>query len=459
MMNITMVFCMLLSLALKAGITFDKEQPKSSEEKVMADTKKALAGADIKNVTARLKVEGASFRRFNLYFPETKIVANSSAQNRLAREIRAIVDRDLEISGGFSLVSHPSSSASEALMKQKGAEGITTLTLTIKPDVVSAHVEHKNLGSGQKDPHDFSANHKGLRRLAHQIAQSIYESYIGKENLFMLQMAAVKREGSSSQIVLMDFDGHSESAISEGTWSKASPYFSPDGKTILYGVISPKGQGIVEQDIASKKMVFRTKKQGINLDPRVMPDNSGLLATLSFEGNANIYRLSRSGAVVHKMTKGLGLSLSPSISPNGKLFAFVSDRTGTPQIYVQELSPTASADKLKIPGKYNQTPHFNHDGTLITFTGRDENKVFDIFIFDRLSERVTRVTENQGRNQEPFFSPSGRFVIFTSEREGKRKPDIFIATLNGNHQYRLTNANSDAKSQGYYSPVFRPEQK
>lgn len=446
-------------MSLGAGITFDKEPQKSSEEKVMADTKKALVGADIKNVTARLKVEGASFRRFNLYFPETKIIANSSAQNRLAREIRAIIDRDLEISGGFSLVSHQASSASEALLKQKGAEGTSTLTLTMKPDIVSAHVEHKNLSTGQKYTNNFSANHKSLRRLAHQIAQSIYESYIGPENLFMLQMAAVKREGAASQIVLMDFDGHNESAISEGTWSKTSPYFSLDGKTILYGVISSKGQGIVEQDVASKKMVFRTKKQGINLDPRLMPDNSGMLATLSFEGNANIYRLSRAGTLVHKITTGLGLNLSPSINPNGQEFAFVSDRSGTPQIYVQKLSPTAAPDRLTMQGKYNQTPHFNHDGTLIAFTGRDENKVFDIFILERASKKVSRVTENQGRNQEPFFSPSGRFIIFTSEREDKRKPDIFIATLNGNHQYRLTNANNEAKSQGYYSPIFRPEQK
>ena len=94
---------------------------------------------------------------------------------------------------------------------------------------------------------------------------------------------------------------------------------------------------------------------------------------------------------------------------------------------------------------------------MIAFTGRDEKKVFDIFVLDRQSERISRVTQNQGRNQEPVFSPSGRYIVFTSERDGKKKPDIFIATLNGDHQYRLTDANNNQKTLGYFSPAIKPK--
>jgi TolB protein len=452
----------ILSLQpLMAGISYDKESKaqETPEEKVVSETKKALVGSDISSVNARLRIEGASFRQFSLYFATTKLLGSSTIQNKIADDIRQIVDRDLLITGGFSPISHSGKSDDDALLKQKGAEGITRLSLTIKPDIISASLEHKNLITGKRSIKSFSAPHKNLRRLAHLISQSIYEEFIGKENLFSLQIAAVKREGASSQIVLLDFDGHGETPITEGSWSKTSPYFSLDGKTILYSVISRQGQGIVEQEIGQKKMQFRTKKPGINLDPRVLPDNSGMLATLSFENNANIYRITRSGSIVGKMTNGLGLNLSPSIRSDGSEFAFVSDRSGTPQIYVQKLIPNAAPTRLTFQGKYNQTPHFSQDGKFIAFTGRDEKKVFDIFLLERDSGRVSRVTENQGRNQEPHFSPSGRFVIFTSERERKVKPDIFISTLNGSHQFRLTDANSDKKSSGYFSPVIRPEQK
>lgn len=460
-MNKILISLLVSTYPLMADISFKQEEKKqdSPQEQVVEQAKKALVGSDISSVNARLKVEGASFRQFNLYFPEAKLLGSSSMQKKIAQDIRKIIDRDLEITAGFSSITHSGKSDDNALLRQKGAEGVSRLTLTIKPDVISGFIEHTNLITGKQASKSFSAPHKNLRRFAHQIAQSVYEAFIGPENLFLLQIAAVKREGTNSQIVLLDFDGHSETSITEGSWSKASPYFSLDGKTILYGVISPQGGGIVEHEIGSKKFFFRTKKPGVNIDPRIIPDNSGMLATLSFENSANIYRLSRTGAIVGKMTQSLGLNLSPTIRSDGTEFAFVSDRSGTPQIYVQKLVPQAVATRVTFQGKYNQTPHFSHDGKLIAFTGRDELRVFDIFVLERDSGRISRVTQNQGRNQEPHFSPSGRFVIFTSEREGKRKPDIFIATLNGSHQFRLTNAEGDKKSQGYFSPVLRPEQK
>ncbi len=280
----------------------------------------------------------------------------------------------------------------------------------------------------------------------------------------MLQIAAVKREKSGeSHIVIMDFDGQNETVVSGGKWLKSSPSFSPDGKSLLFAVNTPDGQAIVEQNIGSKQFQFRIRKPGLNIDPRVMPDNSNILVTLSFEKNsANIYRATRLGTVLGPFTKGLGLNLSPAISADGKEVAFVSDRSGNPQIYVQAVNSDKPAERVTFKGNYNQTPDFSPDSRMIAFTGRDERKIFDIFLLERKTEnkpeRLSRVTENQGRNQEPVFAgPKANFLIFTSEREGKPKPDIFISTLNGAHQYRLTDANSNPKTNGYFSPTVKPK--
>lgn len=440
------------SLAL-AGIGQSKQSDRVEE------VKKTLAEGQLQGVNARLKVEGATFRTFNLYFAPTKESGVlTSEQKKQIKEVRSIIERDLAIVGGFNFMVE-SKSDQDNLLKQKGAEGVSRLSLGIKGDRISASIEHKNLITGKKSYESFTANLKGIRRLSHLVSQSIYQEFIGPEDIFLLQIAAVKRFGKESQIVLLDFDGHEETNISTNSWTKASPYFSPDGKKILYAVISSEGQGIVEQEIGKNNFEFRVKKSGVNLDPRIFPDDSGMLATLSYENKANIYLLSRTGSIKRKVTDGVGLNLSPSISSDGKEMVFVSDRSGSPQIYVQSLGANAKAApvRLTFQGKYNQTPHFSPDNKLIAFTGRDENKVFDIFLLERSSGRISRITENQGRNQEPYFSPSGRFVIFTSEREGKKKPEIFLASLNGNHQVRLTDANADKKTSGYFSPVIRPK--
>lgn len=472
----------MFAMNLLADLSFSKEQEKPGVEKTASAVQKVLAEGDLSGVN--LRVEGASFRKFKLFFPSANTTALSPAAKTSFDTIRKIIERDLAIVGSFDLVnaaSIPAAHASnDAVIRQQGAEGVSRMSLSLNGDVVKAIIEHKNLITGKASKKTYEAKLANTRRLSHQLAQSIFEEFIGLENLFMLQIVAIKRDrNGGSQVVIVDFDGENESIVVDGKWLKSTPSFSPDGKNVLYAVHTRDGQAIVEQPIGSKQFQFRIKKDGLNIEPRVFPDNSGMLVTLSFQGNANIFRTDRLGKLVgtapitgvgdvnrgpvigahRKSVSGESyMNLSPSISADGKEVAFVSDRSGTPQIYVQSLvDPTKrNATRVTFKGNYNQTPQFSPDGKMIAFTGRDERKVFDIFLLERATERISRVTQNQGRNEEPYFTPSGRFVIFTSERDGK-KPDIYIASLKGDHQYRLTDAKSNAKTLGYYSPAVKPK--
>lgn len=450
-----LIFC-ILSFDLAAGIS----TPKNVEPlKTAAEVYKALEPEDISGISARIRVEDAQFRAFNLFLPSFQMGAITPAQRKTAADIRQVLERDLAITGSFHMMSGEAQGkfSSDELLKQKGAEGSSRCRLDFSGQKIKIAIVNKNLLSGKATNKSFEADPAQYRRLAHLLAHSIFEEFIGPEDLFLLQIAAVKREKNQSQIVLLDFDGHNETTITTGPWSKSSPYFSPDGKTILYSVASDQGHGIVEQRVGTSSFEFRLKMKGINLDPRVLPDNSGLLATLSYGKSANIYKTTRTGQVLQAITEDKGMNLSPTISPDGKTFAFVSTRGGSAQIYEQAF-PTGkniipAALRLTHKGEYNQTPHYSPDGKFLAFTGRDQRAIFDVFIYERDSKNISRVTQNQGRNQEPFFTPSSRFVIFVSEREGRKSPDVYLATLNGNHQYRLTT------SGGYYSPVIRPLQK
>lgn len=441
-----------LSLLSYADMSF--EANKVNSEQKAKSVKESLRKGDI-GEAARLRVEGASFRAFNLYLPEMIFEGKISAESKkLFSEFQEIVKRDLAITGNFSLTEPPQGkSATEALMKQKGAEGSSIVKLSLAGEKLSATIENKNFISNKKTFKAFSLDKKNKRKLAHLVAQNIFQEFIGPEDLFLLQIAAVKRNKSQSQIVLMDFDGFNEQEISSGPWAKSTPFFTPSGESILYSVVTKDGQGIVEQKIGSKQITFRVKKDGLNLDPRVLPNNLGLLATLSLGRKADIYRVALDGKVLGAVTDSIALNLSPALSQDGRHMAFVSTRGGTPQIYEQEFdlnNKKPTAKRLTFQGRYNQTPQYSPDKKFIAFTGRDEEKVFDVFLIERESGRISRITEKQGRNQEPFFTPSGRFVVFSSERDGRKEPDLYLATLNGAHQYRLT------RDGGYISPVIRP---
>jgi TolB protein len=107
------------------------------------------------------------------------------------------------------------------------------------------------------------------------------------------------------------------------------------------------------------------------------------------------------------------------VSPDGSKIAFVSDRQGTPQLFLMP-SSGGGARRLTFHGTYNQTPRFcpRADTPIIAFTGRDERLVFDIFTYDLRTGKIERMTQNQGSNEDPTWSPDCRLIVYASSRGG-----------------------------------------
>lgn len=98
---------------------------------------------------------------------------------------------------------------------------------------------------------------------------------------------------------------------------------------------------------------------------------------------------------------------------------------------------------------YNQTPSWSPRGDAIAFTARDERNAFDIFTVDPESGKITRLTQDQGNNEEPTFSPNGRMIAFTSTRAGKSH--LFVMSADGQFQRQITSGDEVA-----YTPAWGP---
>jgi len=72
---------------------------------------------------------------------------------------------------------------------------------------------------------------------------------------------------------------------------------------------------------------------------------------------------------------------------------------------------------------------------LIAFTARDERRAFDLFTVNVDTGKVTRLTQDQGDNEEPTFSPNGRLIIFSSGRTGTSR--LFVMNSDGSNQLPL----------------------
>jgi len=180
------------------------------------------------------------------------------------------------------------------------------------------------------------------------------------------------------------------------------------------------------------------------------PDGRVLALTLSHEGNSEIYRISPDdGRVLARLTQSAAIDSSPSFSPDGSQIAFVSNRQGSPQIFVMPATG-GGPKRVTFQGKYNQTPRFNPrtDKPQIAFTGRDEKGLFDVFILDLKTNRIDRLAPQppltaRVSNLDPTWSPDGRLLAYTSSRGG-----IFVYNPETRHEVQIWKGSASSPSWG-----------
>ena len=121
--------------------------------------------------------------------------------------------------------------------------------------------------------------------------------------------------------------------------------------------------------------IYRFRNQG---DAQISPDGSRILFVSAQADKAedkeltNIWMLHVEGGKAHKLTTS-GKDKFPRWSPDGKRFAFVSNRSGKPQIWIMEADggePWLISTEQSVAG----VPVWSPDGQYIAFTSKDFSK-------------------------------------------------------------------------------------
>lgn len=107
---------------------------------------------------------------------------------------------------------------------------------------------------------------------------------------------------------------------------------------------------------------------------------------------------------------------------------------------------------------HNAVPSFSLDGKMIVFqTDRHEN--MEIYSLEIASNYERRLTNHPARDEFPLFSPSGKFLAFTSTRndtthqyEAEKMRDIFFCDPEGNEVQQFTDNLDDD-----WHPAFHPD--
>lgn len=366
---------------------------------------------------------------------------------KLGAEISEIITRDLQISGYFKLLPQ------DSFFFDLGTDGLTPATINfenwsnvgasglikgsykeasgqIKLDMRLFLVVKGQQAKIKWEP--VAVSRDKLRYEVHEFANAIIEFYTGNRGIFGTRIAfAARSRDAQKHIYIVDVDGANLTRVTRNDSINILPSW---GKGGLY----------YTSYINGNPDLFRWKGGKSEVVSRHPGQNSGaawcggkLAVTLSKGGtNTDIYLIDpNSGAIQSRLTDHWAIDTSPTWSPDCSKIAFVSDRAGTPQIYVMNAGG-GDVRRLTFSGNYNTTPEWSPRGDLIAFSARDERNQFDIFTVD-LEGRIGRLTQDQGSNEEPTWSPDGRYLAFISSRGGAG-PRIFIMTADGERQTPIT---------------------
>jgi len=261
----------------------------------------------------------------------------------------------------------------------------------------------------------------------------VVKFYTGdRRGIFTTKIAFVSgsRRRHNSNVYVMDYDGYGVYRVSKTGNQNVLPAWSRSGQLAWTSYLWRNPDLYVGGSGRARRV---SKRPGLNTGAAWSPRGDSIALTLSKDGNAELYLIRPSGAIIRRLTRNTAIDASPTWSPDGGQIAFVSNRGGSPQIYVMSAGG-GGARRLTFKGNYNQEPDWcpNPATPLVAFTGRDEKGSYDIFTVNVKTGAVKRLTQGQGSNTSPSWAPNGRLVVFASSRGG-----LWISNPDGLNQHRV----------------------
>ena len=360
----------------------------------------------------------------------------------LAEAFREIVRADLLYSRYFDVKEDALSKANldtsrESLAWWKGLAGhLVTAKAQDAGNVWTFNARLHDLATGRVVLEKFYQGEKrAMRRAAHMFADDVVLKVTGRPGIAHSKLAFTNNATGRKEIYIVDYDGGNLTRLTSDNSINLLPRWSQDASRIYYTTYRWGNPDMFEIDLKAGKIRPFTTFQGLNIPGGFSPDGMTMVMTLSRGGDPGIYSLNIVTKQLKHLLKGFGVSSSPTWSPDGTQVAFVSDRAGNPQIYVLELATGKTRRLTRM--NWCDSPSWSPSGEWIVFAGRETTKEkLNIFVTDLTGSQIRRLTNKAGDNEDPSWSPDGRFVGFPSTRRGRR--ELFIMDADGSAPHPLT---------------------
>ena len=376
------------------------------------------------------------------------------SSDAIGQEISAVITADLKRSGLFApidkaafieTVANPDVAPRFDDWKVINAQAIVTGRVTKEADGrLRAEFRLWDTFAGQQlVGEQFFANPTNWRRVAHIIADAIYERLTGEKGYFDTRVVFVEEIGPKNQrvkrLAIMDQDGANQRALSDGRSIVLTPRFSPNRQEITYMSYESGQPQVYLLQIETGQRELVGNFPGMTFAPRFSPDGQKvIMSLLRDDGNSNIYTMDLRSRTTTRLTSSNSIDTSPSYSPDGNRVVFTSDRGGRPHIYVMG-ADGSNPQRISFGDGTYSTPVWSPRGDLIAFTKQTGGE-FQIGVM-RVDGSGERILSSGFLQEGPTWAPNGRVLMFFREAAGGGGPRLFSIDLTGRNEQSIPTPN------------------
>ncbi|MES2691676.1 MAG: peptidase M28, partial [Bacteroidota bacterium] len=194
-----------------------------------------------------------------------------------------------------------------------------------------------------------------------------------------------------------------------------------------------------------------TDSKGYDAEATVSPDGKKIVFTSTRSGDLELWTMNIDGSEQKQITSGLGYDGGAFFSPDGKTIVFRASRPQTTEEITEYkdllakglVAPTnmeiytcnldgSNLKQITHLGKANWAPFFHPSGKKIIFSSNhhsDKGYDFQLYMINLEGGGLERITNESKFNAFPMFSPDGKKIVFSSNRNngGTRDTNLFMA--------------------------------
>ncbi|WP_246519945.1 Tol-Pal system beta propeller repeat protein TolB [Ancylobacter lacus] len=435
-----------------SGLLLPKRGPVFSRRTLLTGAG-ALAGAGLAGVgpagaVLRLDVTQGTVQALPIAI--TDFVGGGSPQDvEAGKGVTQIISADLRRSGLFApidpaafveKITNPDASPRFQDWRVINAQALVTGRMTRQPDGrVKAEFRLWDVFAGQQlIGQQYFTQPENWRRVAHIIADAIYERLTGEKGYFDTRIVFVDESGPKEKrvkrLAIMDQDGANVTYLTRGDDLVLTPRFSPTSQEITYMSYGRAEPRVYLLNIETGQREVVGNFPGMSFSPRFGPDGQRVILSLQQGGDSNIFVMDLRSKATTRLTDTAAIDTAPCYSPDGTQIVFESDRGGTSQIYLMGADGSNPRRISFGDGRYS-TPVWSPRGDTIAFT-KQANGRFAIGIMrtDGSGERI--LTEGY-HNEGPTFAPNGRVIMFFRDLGGSGGPQLYTVDVTGYNEQRV----------------------